>query len=133
MPPRAMPYWMQRPAPRRVCAGGCYEGAPCPHPELCPLQQPPAPVAPDADQLDVDEPDADAELDADAEAERLEQMSDEEFLAELNAKVALARSGELPGGLEDAHPAPKDRPLRRKPFSRLQCSVNWLGHRRPPR
>ena len=66
----------------------------------------PSPAGPPEPDDAVDE----VELDPFAEDDALAAMSPEDFYRQLRAQVEKVKSGELPGGVEDVHPVPKQRP-----------------------
>lgn len=54
------------------------------------------------------------ELDPFAEADALAAMDPADFCRQLRAQVEKVKSGELPGGIEDAYPLPKQRPRSKR-------------------
>ena len=80
--------------------------------------------------LDQDESLADAdqtedEIDPLAEDDALAAMDPADFCRLLRAQVEKVQRGELPGGVEDAHPITPPKPKPRK-FSRRAISMSWL-------
>jgi hypothetical protein len=76
------------------------------------------PVEPDtAPELDFDQDEPLDDADPFAEDDALAAMDPADFYRQLRAQVEQVAAGEIPGGLEDAHPGPKDRP-RSKRYTR---------------
>jgi len=97
MMPRAMPYRF----------GGYARRPPQPTPE------PEVEIDPVTVPLDAADQKED-ELDPFAEAGALAAMDPAGFYRQLRAQVDKVKSGELPGGVADVHPLPKQRPRSKR-------------------